>query len=97
MLWLTVNVREIAAPAAGNQYLLPGTLGTLQHRHAPPALARLDRAHQSRSASPEHNHVKFMNHFAFVSGSPELPGLAAFQSGTFLRDNATSPAPMRLK
>jgi hypothetical protein len=38
-----------------------------------------------------------MNHVAFVSGSWESSGLAASESGTFSRDDAASPAPMRLK
>src|SRR5580704_3691557 len=97
MFRLAVKVREIAAPAAGNQYFLPGTLGALQHRHAPSAFASFDSAHQPRCASSKHDDVKFMNHFAFILRSAGSPCLRAFQSGTFFREDATSAAPMRLK
>src|ERR1700722_208289 len=97
MLRLAVNIGEVTAPAAGYQYLLPRPLGALQNHHAPPPFARFDRAHQPRCASPKNHHVEFMNHVAFVSGSSESSGLAASESGTFSRDDAASPAPMRLE
>ena len=48
-----INIREIAAPAAGNQNLFADAFGMFEHSHAPPALARLNRAHQSRSATAQ--------------------------------------------
>ena len=56
-----INIREIAAPAARNQNLFAEPLGMFEHRHAPPPLARLDRAHQSRSATAKNQSIKFVD------------------------------------
>src|SRR6202050_5408199 len=92
-----VNICEIAAPTARNQYLFPGTLGALQHCHPPPPFSRLHRAHQSRGAGAQNHHVEFMDHVAIVSGSWQPPSPPSFESGTFSCDGATSAAPRRLK
>jgi hypothetical protein len=55
-----VEVREIAAPSAGNKDFLADALGTLQHDHAPPAFAGLDCAKQSGGARPKNQSIKLM-------------------------------------
>ena len=52
-----VDVREIAAATAGNQYLLSGAIIVLDEENGAPALARLDGTHQTRRASTQDDNV----------------------------------------
>ena len=54
---LTVEVREVAAAAAGDENLLADTISALQNRDAATALASLQRAHQSGGASAENQGI----------------------------------------
>ena len=58
-----MDVREITAPAAGNQNLLPNLLRPLDDCHAPPAFSGLHGAHQSLRSRAQHYHVKCFAHF----------------------------------
>ncbi len=53
-----INIREIAAPAAGYQNLFADAFGMFKHSHAPPALACLNRAQQSRRATAKNQSIK---------------------------------------
>ena len=57
-----VKVREIASPAAGNQDLLAHPIRALEHRHAPPAFACCDGAHQSRCPATHNQRVEGVGH-----------------------------------
>src|SRR5260370_804298 len=59
---LTMQVGEVAASAAGNQYLLTDAPGAFQPRHAPSAFARLDGAHESSGPATEDDDVKVVFH-----------------------------------
>src|SRR5258708_15619089 len=56
------QVGEVAPSTAGDKDLLPESIGALQHRYAPAALAGLDGAHQSRRAATENDCIEGMNH-----------------------------------
>jgi len=58
-----MDIREIAAPAARNQNLLPNLLRPLDDGHAPPAFFGLHGAHQPRRSRAQHYHVKCFAHF----------------------------------
>ncbi len=55
---LAVDIREIAATAAGDEDLFPEPVGMLQNRDAASALARLDGAHQASRAAAENQRVE---------------------------------------
>ena len=61
VFWSAVNIREIAAAAAGDEDFLSGPLGTLEHGHAPPALSGLNGAHQPGGPCPQDNSVIFVS------------------------------------
>jgi hypothetical protein len=63
-----VDVREVAAPAAGNLYLPPDPLVVLQNDHAPPAPARLKRAHQPRRPAADYYHIDFHEKIIHMDG-----------------------------
>ena len=52
------QVGEVAAPAARDQDLAADLGVALEHEHAAPALAGLDRAHQAGRAAADHDHVE---------------------------------------
>jgi len=58
-----MNIREVAAPSAGNQYFFSYALAMLQDRHAPPAFPSLHGAQQTRRPAAQNNRIKlFGNH-----------------------------------
>src|SRR5579871_361567 len=59
---LALKIGEIASPSARDQDLLPQPVAVLKQRHASPALARLDRTHQSRGPTTENQSVKRADH-----------------------------------
>jgi|GEM_PF-6908905 len=61
ILRLAMEIREIAASAAGNQDFFASTIGALKHRNAAPAFAGLDRAEESRGARAKNHGVKFVD------------------------------------
>ncbi len=54
----TMQVGEVATPAAGDEDLLADALGALQHGHATPAFAGFDGAHQPGSATAQNDYVE---------------------------------------
>src|SRR3546814_5583840 len=52
-----VEVGEVAAPAARDQYLLAHRLGLVEQQHAPPALPRDRGAHQPGRAGAQYDGV----------------------------------------
>ena len=61
ILRLAMEIREIAASAAGNQDFFASTIGALKNRYAAPAFAGLDRAEESRGARAKYHGVKFVD------------------------------------
>jgi hypothetical protein len=59
ILRLAMNVGEITAPPAGDQNLLPDSIGALKHGDTPPAFAGLYRAKQTGGPSAKNQGVKF--------------------------------------
>src|SRR5258706_14040019 len=53
-----MNVREVAAPAAGDADLLAQLAIVLDEQHPPPALARPGRAHHARGARADDDDVE---------------------------------------
>ena len=53
-----MNVREVAATAAGNQNLFASALRPFEHGDSPPALAGLRRAEEASSTASENYGVK---------------------------------------
>jgi hypothetical protein len=62
-----MQIREVAAPAARNQDLFPGSLGAFHHRDALSALARFDRAHQAGRAGAQDHHIKGLLHGRYAN------------------------------
>ena len=52
-----VNICEVASAASGDSDFLPGRVVTLEHRHRPPALSRLNRTHQPGSAGSDDHDI----------------------------------------
>ncbi len=52
-----MQIREIAAAAAGYADLLTRRGRVVEHQHAPAAPRRLDRAHHAGRPGPDHHHV----------------------------------------
>jgi hypothetical protein len=57
-----MKIGEVAASAAGDHNFLAEAIGALEHRDAPSAFARFNRAHQAGRASTEHECIERMNH-----------------------------------
>jgi len=57
-----VDVREIAAPSAGNKYLFPRAVGAFHDCDAPAAFARLDCAHQPGGSRAQNDRIEFVDH-----------------------------------
>ena len=55
-----MDVREVAAAAAGDEDFLADTIGTLEDDDAATSFAGLDRAEEARGASAEDESVKFV-------------------------------------
>jgi hypothetical protein len=55
-----MQVGEIAAPTAGDQYLFADSFGALQYGHASPATARFHRAHEPGCARAQNDHIVSM-------------------------------------
>ena len=69
ILWPAVDVREIAAPSAGDKDFLADALGALQHGNTPPAFAGLDRAEEPCGAGAKNHAIKSVDQRKL---SPEL-------------------------
>ncbi len=54
-----VDVGEVAAPAAGDQDLLPRCVGMVDHEHTLARLARAGGAHQARPSCAKDDNVIF--------------------------------------
>jgi hypothetical protein len=52
-----MDVREVAAAAAGNPYFLSDCIIALKDKNGSSPFPSLDRAHQSRSPRPHHNQI----------------------------------------
>lgn len=92
-----MNIREITAPAAGNQYLFPGRSArsrtATRRPRLPASIAHISPAAPAPRTTTSYLWImsrSFRDH-------RNRPGVEAFQSGTFSRGHATSPPPMRLK
>jgi len=60
ILGTAVDVREIAAPAAGDEDFFADAIGTLEDGYAASAFAGLRGAEESRSTGAENESVKFV-------------------------------------
>jgi hypothetical protein len=72
ILGLAVDVREVAAPAAGDENLFAQTVGVLENGDAASAFARFDGAHQASCASAENQCIEVMGHVGVYS-LPQRP------------------------
>src|SRR6478672_1135628 len=52
-----MDVGEIAAPTAGDQYLFADSFRALQYGHASPATARFHRAHEPGCSRAQNDHI----------------------------------------
>jgi hypothetical protein len=52
------QVGKVTPASAGNENLLSDPLRPFEYRHAPPTLACLDGAHQSRRARAQHYYIE---------------------------------------
>lgn len=68
---LAMNIREVAAPAAGNKNFLADTVGTFEDSDAPPSFAGFDGAHEAGGARAEDHDVTFV--FGFGNGREIVP------------------------
>src|SRR5713226_6478858 len=55
---LAMNVGEITAPSAGDENLLPYSIGMLEHGDTPSAFAGLNRAEEAGGTAPKHQGIK---------------------------------------
>ena len=74
-----VDIREVAAAAAGNEYFFADAVGAFEHGDAAAALAGFGSAEESSGAGTEDDRVKFVRCFgqAFRRAS-RLPTVFAF-------------------
>src|SRR6266404_140631 len=81
ILRAAIEVGEVAASAAGNQYLLSDSFGPLQHGCTPSALAGFHGAHESGCSAAKNNYVKLTFHEKGISDAarpqPAPPGRAS--------------------
>ena len=66
IVWRSVEVREIAAPASGNKYLLPDLVGVLQHQDAAPPISCFDGAHKAGWPCSNNDNIVALNAFRAI-------------------------------
>ncbi len=66
VVWRSVEVREIAAPASGNKYLLADFVGVLQNQDAAPPISCFDGAHKAGCPRPYNDNIVRLNAFRAI-------------------------------
>ena len=66
VVWRGVEVREIAAPASGNKYLLADLVGVLQHEDATPPISCFDGAHKAGCPRSNNDNIVALNAFRAI-------------------------------
>jgi len=62
VLWMAVNVGEIATTPAGYEYLLSNGRSAFKHDHASATLAGFDGAHEASGSAAKDDHVIVVPH-----------------------------------
>ena len=57
-----MQIREVAAPPAGDQNLLAKPIRVIQQRNPAPPLAGFDGAHEPRGAAANDKYIEWMDH-----------------------------------
>ena len=66
VVWRSVEVREIAAPASGNKYLFADLVGVLQNQDAAPAISCFDGAHKASCTRSNNDNIIALNAFTAI-------------------------------
>src|ERR1700704_6440312 len=91
-----MQIREVASPAARNQYFLSRAVGSLNDGYPPPALGGFRRAEQTRGTRAQYDWIEFSGHFGreriakanHASGQSRKRGVLPI---TFVKVSKTSP------
>jgi hypothetical protein len=70
-----VHIGEIAPPSPRNQDFLPHRVAVFDQQHPPPARVRPRRAHETRGAPAQYDHVISQTEMCFIGSNPQRPWL----------------------
>ena len=66
VVWRSVEVREIAAPASGNKYLFADLVGVFQYQDAAPPISSFDGAHKAGCPRSNNDNIVALNAFRAI-------------------------------